>query len=183
MDIGIRKGGFMRMSRAWIWTIVIVSVIGVVAPISPADARRPIRSGAVSGGPITTGPDASCEFAADCRAWLESGCKPALAGLNPAVHTSIVNVAGLAGRRTERQFLVRPGTVSGVPAGVVIGGFRIQFWSSRCGEVLPYPEIRDCCTNYYPSWVRNQSRFRVPAHARWMTATADDNILIRWELY
>ena len=170
----------MRMSRAWMWTIVIVSATGVVAPISPADARRPIRSGAVSGGPITTGPDASCDFAADCRAWLESGCNPALTGLDPAVHTSIVNVAGLAGRRTERLFVVRPGTVSGVPAGLVIGGFVIQFWSSDCTEVIFHANHPDFYKYFY---INTQGRFRIPAHARWMTATADDNILIRWELY
>jgi hypothetical protein len=164
------------------WTVVIVTSILVAATAGTAQAG-PIRSGSVAGGPIDTGPSTSCEVAADCRVWLESGCDAHLAGLDPAAQTSIVDVADLAGRRTSRLFVVRPGTVSGVPAGYVIGGFVIQFWSSGCNEVYPEQPIRDSYTTYFPEYIRNESRFRIPAGAAWMTAAADDNILIRWELH
>lgn len=172
------------MSRR-MWTVVIASTILIATPAVPAQARQPIRSGAVIGGAIDTGPGAGCEayLNVDCQVWLDSGCDPDLTGLNPAVTTSIVDVSKLAGRRAKRLFVVRPGTVSGVPAGWVIGGFVIQFWSSRCSEVYPEEAIRDSFRDNYPTYVRTQTRFRIPAGAKWMTAAADDNVLIRWEMY
>jgi hypothetical protein len=167
------------------WIVAIASIILIAAPGAPAHARQPIRSGAVAGGPTDTGPGAGCQTSnnPDCVAWLESGCDPDLTGLNTAVTTSIVDVGNLAGRRTKRLFVVQAGTVSGVPAGWVIGGFVIQFWSSRCSEVYPDQAIRDASRDYFPEYIRTQTRFRIPAGAKWMTAAADDNVLIRWEMY
>jgi len=164
-------------------TVVVACIVGVAVPTGPAHAAGPIRSGAVAGGPIDTAPYSSCEIAPDCLAWLESGCDPRLTGLNPAVQTSIVNVARLAGKRTKRRFVVRPGTVRGVPAGVVIGGFRIQFWSAGCSQIYPKQPVVDSYAYYVPSNIRNMGRFPIPSGAKWMTAAADDNVLIRWELY
>jgi hypothetical protein len=172
----------MTAPRNWIAALIVSLAFGLsVVPV--AHAGGPVRSGAVAGGPIDTGPSASCEFAADCLVWLATGCDPHLAGLSPALQTSIVNVAGLAGRRTVRRFVVGPGTVNGTSAGLVIGGFRIQFWSSRCTEVQPERPIFDSYETYFPQYIRNESRFRIPARAAWMTATADDNIFIKWEMY
>lgn len=33
--------------------------------------------------------------------------------------------------------------------------------------------------NKFPSYIRTQSRFKIPARAAWMTAAADDDVLIR----
>lgn len=165
------------------WVLAAVAGIALAVPSLPAaNAAKPVRTGSVAGGPIDTGPSSSCQLSADCLVWLASGCSPYLAGLDPAVQSSIVDVSDLAGRRTVRRFVVLPGSSSGAP-GVVIGGFRVQFWTAGCAEVEPDLPAVDENTTYYPEYIRTASRFRIPARAAWMTAVADDNLVIRWEMY
>lgn len=168
---------------------LIAAAVGSIAAATPVASAGagPVRSGSVLGGPIDTGPGTSCEIAAECAAWLATGCSPHMAGIDPAVQTSIVDVSDLAGRRTIRRFVVSPGSVAGESAGVIIGGFVIQFWSSDCVEIRPQPPVRDWSARSYRApyywYIRNGSRFKIPAGAAWMTAAADDNVHIRWELF
>jgi hypothetical protein len=168
---------------------LVVGLLGsfswALAGAPAADAQAPVRSGAVAGGPIDSGPGARCEIAPDCAAWLASRCERHLAGLNPGAESSIVDVRDLAGRRTERRFVVFPGTSRGMSTGLVIGGFRIEFWDSSCNQINRYDpplESGDVDPSTGP-YVRTQSRFKIPAGTVWMTAVADDNVLVRWELY
>jgi hypothetical protein len=174
-----------QRGRRTLKRLLAISAITTVLAGAVADQALagPVRSGAVLGGPIDTGPSTSCAVAVECAAFLASGCQPALAGHDPAIQTSIVDVEDLAGRSVTRRFVVRPGAARGVEAGLVIGGFVIEFWKADCEEVDPARPIFDESRTYFPWYIRTSARFKIPAGAAWMTAAADDNVLIRWELY
>lgn len=169
----------------------IVSLVGAAAlalsMAAPADAHGPVRWGSVAGGPIDTGPSSSCVLAPDCLVWLASGCDQYLAGLDPALQTSIVDVRALEGSSATRRFVPRPTTVARKSGhavrGVRIGGFRVQLWTAGCREVHPSPPIWDAKATSYREYIRHESRFRIPSNVAWMTAAADDNVLVEWELW
>src|SRR5687768_11010259 len=83
-------------------TLATMRLPGMALSASPA-ISPPLRSGTIIGGPDTMG-SAPCGLTAECAAWLQSGCSPALAGRDPALHTSIVDVADLADGTTPRVF-------------------------------------------------------------------------------
>src|SRR5688500_3266235 len=120
--------------------VMLLSLLIVGSALSSAEASaagpKPLRSGTIEGGTGVifaggqpAGERWGCEYAAECRAWLESSCNPALTGREPALTASIVDVGALADGRTDRSFrwtapyLVHPGAV-------------IQFWGRSCTEVL-----------------------------------------------
>src|SRR5688500_13131207 len=94
--------------QRWKRTGLVIALVALVTVGLPGLARSaslapspPLRSGRIVGGPDTTG-SAPCGLAPDCVAWLQSGCNPALAGRDPALHTSIVDVSDLADGTTRR---------------------------------------------------------------------------------
>jgi hypothetical protein len=143
-------------------------------------------------GWISNGTLEGCEKAPDCRAWVQSGCKPALAGRDPALLSSIEDVAGLADGRTMRFFSydTDPMGLTG-PLGLRVGriGLRwghidIQFWRQGCTE------IRSLRWDLYQSWrfgvecpPCSSATFQIPASAKWMTVTSSqDNVNVDWTL-
>ena len=166
----------------------LASVAGVIAALTaplamPGSARaaEPIREGTILSG---TGQSPAnfwvrgmegCVGAPTCSVWLQSGCEAALAGADPALHASIVDVAELAG--TERELDVEDGV--GLNWGRVI----VQFWTDGsenpmaalyCEELFARPSRWDCvfgCT------------VRIPPGAKFMTVTSSpDNTNIHWTL-
>jgi hypothetical protein len=141
---------------------------------SPAEAAT-LRSGKILGGYIVLsgqnhlGP--GCALTPDCRVWLESKCDPALAGLDPALYTSIVNVQSLAGSTVLRKVTLHRDSTSVVPN---YGGLTVQFWSSAC---RPTSSSLIQVVHGKPA-----PRFRVPRGTKWMTVASFDAISVSWTL-
>lgn len=161
---------------------VLVAALLAVAPSAAARAAapKPLRSGTIEGGTGVifaggqpAGERWGCEYAAECRTWLESGCNPALAGHDRALTASIVDVGALADGRTGRSFrwtapyLVHPGAV-------------IQFWGRSCTEV---PGSERHTHNPYRNACGTCEAFPIPLGAKWMTVSANwTSAHITWTL-
>lgn len=171
----------VRVLRLALLSGLLAALASPVAVPSPVRAEEPVRSGTIVSGTGATPVNfwvrgmEGCVGAPTCSAWLQSGCEPALAGADPALHASIVDVAELAG--TERDLDIR-GRV-GINWGYVI----VQFWTDGsenpmaalfCQEVFAKPLRWGCdygCT------------VRIPADAKFMTVTSSpDNTNIYWTL-
>ena len=152
-----------------------------MASPGPARAAEPVRSGTILSGTGSSpanfwvrGMD-GCVGAPACAAWLQTGCEPALAGSDPALHASIVDVAELAG--SERRFGIRGGV--GINWGRVI----VQFWTDGsenpmaalyCEELFATPSRWSCGYGCIVT---------IPAGAKFMTVSSGpDNTDIRWTL-
>ena len=120
-----------------------------------------------------------CVGAPACSAWLQSACRPGLAGKNPAVHASIVDVGRLADGVTERVLDVRPGV------GLNWGHFVVQFWTGT--NLSRFDYCRELVRGQFWSWEcgyrTGLCRFTIPKGARWMTITSSpDNTNVHWTL-
>ena len=159
-----------KTMRIWAAAALAVTAMTVFASPSTVASPSPVRSGTIAGGTgvIFAGQQPAgerwgCEYAAECRTWLESGCDPALAGHDPALTASIVDVRSLADGRTPRSFrwrapsLVHPGAV-------------IQFWRQNCTEV---PRTERHTHNPYRNKCGTCERFPIPRGAMWMTVSGD----------
>jgi hypothetical protein len=158
---------------------VVVSLFLAATTLLPfparADRTTPLRSGTIVGGTgLRTGggqpwenPAAQrsgCEYAAECLAWLQSGCNPALAGHDPVVNASIVDVSELADGESARSLqMVAPS----VPPWGLWPGAVIQLWRQDCTEI---PDEKRhgigsdaACPRYAGC------RFEIPTSAKWMT--------------
>jgi hypothetical protein len=137
--------------------------------------RSPARSGTILGyyypfAAIAPGPS-GCEATAECAAWLASGCNPRLAGHNPGIHASIVNVRRLASwtnvwrLRLHHRF-----------PDLVFGGVTVQLWGRHC-------QSRGAVGGGY---VNQRIRYRrdmiISPGTVWMTITSTDNTTIDWYL-
>ncbi|HUR78930.1 MAG TPA: hypothetical protein VMZ22_13365 [Acidimicrobiales bacterium] len=170
--------------------LVLVAVAAgllAVAPVSPVRAATPVRSGSILGGtgesPVTFGVRGmeGCVGAPGCSAWLQSGCRPALAGKNPTVHASIVNVETLAG--TDRLMTAR-----GYGGG---GSYIMQFWRPTTATQGSGGDW--CVENFQgrlgswecaPRYAFSPCRLRIPSNAKWMTITASpDHLKLNWKLW
>ena len=201
------------MRRPWrrrtltILLVVVASVgpgIGVAQSASDA-ASAPLRSGTIIGGPDTMG-SAPCGVAPDCAAWLQSGCSPALAGRDPALFTSIVDVADLADGTTPRLFEFSK--------TVLWSGVLLQFWDGSCRQVgdclgvdtdpaddnwwlgLYAPlgcrsaEIEEARDSYNYDWEHGTAgllgssftTLEIPRGARWMTVGGSAAVYVTWSL-
>lgn len=161
--------------------------------ISVTLSNRPpapsVRSGTIVTGTALSGDDwftqnlvlenhlGTCQMSPECRAWLESGCKPALANRDPAVMASIVGVGDLADSRTPRVLAYEYAK----PAGPSWGQVEVQFWRGDCTQIRG---------SRWRSWEegrsgdaqRGQIPF-VPVSAEWMTVSSTlDNARIAWTL-
>lgn len=112
-----------------------------------------------------------CQYAVDCQAWLNSGCNSALAGRDPVLTTSIVDVGNLAGS-TRRSLTMRAPTV---PPWGLFPGAVIQFWRQDCTEI-PHTKMHNvgektttACRGFPLRGGPGRCALRIPAEATWMT--------------
>ena len=159
--------------------LIIGSVATAAAPPSAA-GPKPLRSGTIVGGTgvIVAGDQPAgerwgCEYTADCQAWLQSGCQPALAGREPALTASIVDVGALADGRTRRSFAwhapswVHPGAV-------------IEFWRKDCTEIA---NVERHTHNPYLNRCGTCEPLRIPRGAKWMTVSGNwTTVQLSWTL-
>lgn len=168
--------------------VAMAAALLAVVPYSPVRAAAPVRSGTIVSGTGETPVNfwvrgmEGCVGAPACSAWLQSGCHPALAGKNPAVHASIVDVGKLAG--TDRVLTVD----GGVP--INWGYFIVQFWTPTVdlgsSGVWCHEVVRGRLSSWEcaPRHAISPCPIRIPADARWMTITSSpDNMNINWKLW
>lgn len=171
---------------------VVVVAMTISAPQSPAAVPKPARSGTITGWGATwvamfNGEARDCQWSEwiaganpECSAWLESGCNPALAGREPAVTASIVDVRNLADGRTPRVFAWRATASS--PGFGIGGGAVVQLWRKDCTEIHA-SKWRSALWHGTGNWQnRTWTRFTIPKSAGWMTVTTNDTIELRWTL-
>ena len=188
----------------WIRHGVLVAAVAVGTMVMPVTAARstsdattpPLRQGTIVGGPDTMG-SMPCGIAPDCAAWLQSGCSPALAGVDPALFTSIVDVAALADGTTLRAF-----SYSKV---ALWSGVTVQFWDGGCaalGDCMSLPPQVPAHDSWWfgldePFGCRGAeiagarpvdanrdsfTTFAIPSGAAWMTVSGSAAIHVRWTL-
>jgi hypothetical protein len=178
-----------------ILSVAAIAALLVAVP-SAGRAAEPLRSGTITGWGYTwpamfSGEARNCQWDEwtfelglrgvnpECRVWLESGCDPDLAGREPAVTASIVDVGDLADGHTTRTF------EWGAPPETDYGGVVVQLWRADCTEIEG-SEWRSvnrpgatCCT----AWTHHMKRaFVIPRDATWMTVTTNDTAYVRWVL-
>lgn len=147
---------------------------------SPVRAAAPVRSGTILSGtgetpanPWVRGME-GCVGAPACSAWLQSGCAPALAGADLALHASIVDDADLADGVTERRLTVHRGV------GLSGGPLTVQLWSrSDEWDMIDEPAGLDgqWCWELLADRLEcrafpNGCSLVIPADAEFMTITA-----------
>lgn len=163
----------MTGTRHRVPAVALIFLFAIAAPLAADAGSKPTRSGTIVSGILTTSPAWDCSFVPDCRAWIQTGCDPALTGRDPAWLTSIEDVAELADGKKQRTFEIREGE----PAGAVLGGVVVQFWRDSCVEVGRWHSY-DVATSQF--WFR--TTFKIPSGVRWMTVTGNDNVNIVWTL-
>ena len=127
--------------------------------ITPANgaalSHEPVRSGTITVGVSGLHHDVliGCEMAPDCQTWLDSDCDPDLTGLDPAVFSSIEDVAGLAAESPIWIFEHTRGAASYAD---------VQFWRKNCTELRGARWGSGRCVRCGP---------HIPQSAKWMTVT------------
>lgn len=187
--VGGTVRGMTRTVRICLAAILAVAAITATAAPSPA-APKPARSGTITGWGITwpasgwgvstfDGRALDCQSGnPECLAWLTSGCSAALAGRDPAVTASIVDVAKLADGRTARTFAWRAGD----PVGPAAGGVVVQLWRKDCTEIRASKWRSALWGRSSLSANRHHATFVIPRDAAWMTVTTNDTANLRWTL-
>ena len=167
----------------------------LIATPNAVRADEPLRSGTIVSGtgesaanPWVTGME-GCVGAATCFAWLQSGCSPAFASVDPATQTSIVDVADLADGVTVRSLQRQ----RNLPLGG--GSFTVQFWTddydlvdepagldgNGCLELLAKRITWRTCEQAVADGC--ESAFRIPTTAEFMTITKNiDSTPVTWTL-
>lgn len=173
----------MRTTRGLVLVALTAAVLAVPA-LAPVRAEQaPLRSGTILGGAgvelgggepweQNAAERSGCEYAADCVAWLQSGCDPALAGRDPVLTASIVRVSDLADGSTVRSLALRAPTI---PPWGLFPGVVIQFWRQDCTEI-PGTKLHSLgdqapCDGYVGGG-HGSCTFHIPAGATWMTLSA-----------
>ena len=170
-----------RVMRLALLLTIGFAMTTILPPAARAVGTKPVRSGTIlggvgvelAGGQPWENPAAErsgCEYAAECQAWLQSGCNPALAGVDPVLTASIVDVRDLADGRTSRSLdMVAPS----VPPWGLFPGAVVQFWRNDCTEIddAKLHTIGSDATCEQPRGVHQGSRctFHIPIGVRWMT--------------
>ena len=172
----------MRTTRGLILVAVTAAVLALGPALSPAlAARAALRSGTILGGAGVelAGGDpweqraaerSGCTYALDCLAWLRSGCSPALAGHDPVLTASIVDVSDLADGTTPRLLEMR---APSIPPWGLYPGVVIQFWRGDCttipgSKLHSIGEDATSCDGYVGGGF-GSCTFPIPAEAEWMT--------------
>jgi hypothetical protein len=129
---------------------VSILIALLVLPATGATAEENgVRSGTIvvaSLSGLGGGYPRGCELTADCLAWLASRCDPALAGRDPALETSIEDVADLA--PADALFEHEPARAYAT----------VQFWQQDCTEIGSRTQIES-----------GKALLIIPSSARWMT--------------
>jgi hypothetical protein len=170
----------MRTTRGLVLVALTAAVLALGPAFSPVRAQwGALRSGTIVGGTgleLAGGqpweqPEAErsgCEYAVDCLAWLQSGCNPALAGHDPVLTASIVDVGDLADGTTTRSLRLE---APSLPPWGLYPGAVVQFWRQDCtgtGAKLHSLGSDSKCHGSAPAG-RVRCTFAIPAGARWMT--------------
>lgn len=175
--------------------VLVLATAALLPSAARADRPAPLRSGTIVGG---TGLEmagrqpwenpaaerSGCEYAAECLAWLQSSCQPALAGHDPVLTASIVEVGDLADGRTPRSLRME---APSIPPWGLYPGAVIQFWRQDCTEVGDgkLHSIGSDSTCEYPAGVTRGGRctFHIPTGARWMTLSGyATTVQLSWRL-
>lgn len=145
--------------RRMILVTTLIALILMPAHSATADDEA-VRSGTIVTGywGNVLGEPGTCDTAPDCRVWVDGGCDAALAGRDPAVMSSIEDVADLADGRTPWTFAFEPGWSESQGAAV------IQFWQGGCGEIAESRWSSETCRC-------RSGVVRIPESAKWMTVT------------
>lgn len=190
-DATIRMTKTVRIKAAA--AIVAVAALTTAASPSSAAAPKPVRSGTITGWGATwpamfSGDAWACQSNGwsvganpECAVWLKSGCNPVLAGRNPAVTASIVDIKSLADGTTPRTFDWRAVRYPGFGAG---GGVVVQLWRNDCTEIVS-SRWRSLDRPHYDnsSWTsRPSTTFSIPPSTKWMTVTTNDTADLTWTL-
>jgi hypothetical protein len=205
---GLIVRSMTRSMRICLAAIVAVAAMTMTAAPSPA-APKPARSGTITGwgvlwpatvvGSSTFSATAlDCDGNPECAAWLESGCSPALAGRDPAVTASIVDITALADQARSRAFAWRAGDRADLPEAARAvrrllwsdeshllphrGGVVVQLWDDDCQEIDRWYSLygRDGATGR--ALHRMGTMLSIPSAAAWMTVTTNDTADLRWTL-
>jgi hypothetical protein len=175
----------MTRARVVFISVLIGALMAGLAPTVQAQGK-PIRSGSIVVGTGSSqralgwpgeAVDGECQMVPDCLAWLETGCDPALAGREPAVTASIVDVSKLADGRTPRSI-----TLSGV--GLHWGEVLVQFWRSTPGNRYPWFDCQEIeGSSFLTGYPRHNEPRSIPLGSTWMTITTNvDNTTVTWAL-
>lgn len=152
----------------------------------PTRAAEPLRSGRIVTGVAPSGQwDVDyddhldgCMAAPECVAWRTSGCSPSLAGRDPAVDVSIVDVADLADGETQRRFDLDPNH-----AGLAWGWVVVEFASADCMPITHRSRIPKVCGDAECPPDVDRYTVVIPQGARWMAISSrHDNINVAWTL-
>ena len=194
-----------KIMRVWAAAPVAITAMAMFASPSFAARPEPLRSGTITGWGITwvvrpsnravdcqgsewswnlqglvAPPAAIAVGNPECSAWLKSGCNRALAGRNPAVTASIVDISDLADGTTPRVFNWRQ--LDGGHGG---GGVVVQLWRWDCTEING-SKWRSGHVAADAPWTnagRFSRTFWIPSSARWMTVTMNDTVRgVAWSL-
>lgn len=170
----------------------LLSVAGILsalaAPVALPSAVRadePLRSGTILSGQGETPANVwvrgmeGCVGVPTCSAWLQSGCAPALAGVDPALQAAIVDVADLADGVTVRRIEVED--------DVSLNGFprMLQFWTGTW-DVLGAKGCKELLAHRLDRWDgwHGAYTFRIPAGATFMTiSSSTDTTHAVWTLW
>jgi hypothetical protein len=165
-----------------IFMLLAVALTVVSPPIAAQAAPKPVRMGTIIDGLFLMGPGSTpgCADSPDCAAWLAAGCPAEVAGQDPAVEASIVDVAALA-NGDEHRFTVGRGEPVSLEWGE---GVVVQFWTKRC-ERIPFAGWRSKEWVGYGRWEsQHETMLTIPPGAAWMTVVPGyDNLNITWRLY
>ena len=153
---------------------VIPAVILIAACLAPGSSAVAAQGRALSGTVITGSaewPDYGplCEKAPDCQAWLQSDCSRVLAGREPALMTSIVDVRALGPGVTRASLGYGSMVPSGLPwvvpqwTGVVV-----EFWDQGCREISDTYWSASLCVAAERDDCRSPI-LAIPTAARWIT--------------
>lgn len=178
--------------RIWAAAILAVAVMTASAGRSTAAVQpKPVRSGTITGWGATwvamfNGEARDCQWTEwmaganpECAAWLKSGCNSALAGRDPAVTASIVDISRLADGTTRRVFTWR---AIGYPGFGIGGGVVVQLWRKDCTEIRT-SKWRSAEWYGPRRWSnRTSTALTIPSSARWMTVTTNDTANLTWTL-
>jgi hypothetical protein len=196
-----------RRHRLWVAFAIAAAAVTMSAPISSAAPPKPLRSGTITGWGATwpamfNGEARDCQWSEwaleaedlgidgvdtpaigganpECAAWLKSRCNPALAGRNPAVTASIVDIRKLADGTTPRRFEWQAFSYPGWTVG---GGVVVQLRRASCTEIVT-SKWRSLA--WYSSGLevtRPGTTFVLPRGAAWMTVTTNDSANLEWRL-
>ena len=147
----------------------------------PDEVEGPLRSGSIVGGAgwLLDQDLGGCQVAPECAVWLQEGCDPALAGRDPGLTASIVDVDDLGDLHTEAIFKFG----AGEPWGPVWGGAHVQFWDHGCSEMRDMRWRSTDCNGDSSGRDCYSRRFRLTPSVKWMTVTGyQDNVNLAWSL-